>query len=708
MGKITGSMKATEEKQLQIFGPETTASPRPPEVRSPKASRKSLAPGERLLADAAAALNAASPETFDRAVESVLQAVGVGYGAGRSGIFEASDGDPSRQPRWEWCSPAFRPEPGTGGGWPSADLHRTAENLTAAGIVYNGGHGPSAPPYLIAPLSCGECRLGFLVLQAQTGETPWGGADLERLSALAQVIGGAWERVRAEEERSLFRTAVDSAGELIAYTDQRGSIEYVNPAFERITGYKWEELVGKNPRILKSGRQNRTFYREMWKILTRGEAWHGFFVNRKKDGSLYTEEATITPLADGAGNIHHYVAVKRDMTQETSLERQLIQSQKMEAIGTLAGGIAHDFNNILSAIMGYAELALYEVSDRGRSRHDIEEVIKAGNRARDLVKQILTFSRKTEQELKPLNINPLLKEALKFLRASLPSTIDIQADIKSQAANVLCNPTQIQQVVMNLCTNAAQAMKDAGGRLTVSTVDADLKDADAGRHPDLEAAKYVRLTVSDTGPGIPPQIIGRIFDPYFTTKEQGEGTGLGLSVVHGIVQSLKGAIEVDNHPGDGVAFHIYLPQVSEPVKSETVQTRLLPTGKERILLVDDEDVLVEMGRLMLERLGYDVTVCTSGPDALETFSTRPDDFDLVFTDKTMPQLTGFDLAAEIKRIRPDTPVIITTGFSDEDEVRRAGEMGIDRLAMKPLTMDDLASIVRSVLDGRKAQEPPRH
>jgi CheY-like chemotaxis protein len=320
----------------------------------------------------------------------------------------------------------------------------------------------------------------------------------------------------------------------------------------------------------------------------------------------------------------------------------------------------------------------------------------------------LTFSRKTEQELKPLNINPLLKEALKFLRASLPSTIDIQADIKSQAANVLCNPTQIQQVVMNLCTNAAQAMKDAGGRLTVSTVDADLKDADAGRHPDLEAAKYVRLTVSDTGPGIPPQIIGRIFDPYFTTKEQGEGTGLGLSVVHGIVQSLKGAIEVDNHPGDGVAFHIYLPQVSEPVKSETVQTRLLPTGKERILLVDDEDVLVEMGRLMLERLGYDVTVCTSGPDALETFSTRPDDFDLVFTDKTMPQLTGFDLAAEIKRIRPDTPVIITTGFSDEDEVRRAGEMGIDRLAMKPLTMDDLASIVRSVLDGRKAQEPPRH
>lgn len=519
---------------------------------------------------------------------------------------------------------------------------------------------------------------------------------------LTQSLAAKSRQLRDTEEKlTLLKTAVEQAAELIALTDRYGTIQYVNPAFEKITGYTREELIGENPRILKSGRQDDMFYKEMWKTISRGQRWHGFFINRKKDGSFYTEEATIIPVKHNDGRIKSFVTVKRDMTEESRLEGQLIQSQKMEAIGTLAGGIAHDFNNILSAILGYAELAMYELPEGSRSQEDVTEIIQAGNRARDLVRQILTFSRKTEQEFKPINIKPLINEALKFLRASLPSTIEIRPDIRSESADVMCNPTQIQQVLMNLCTNAAQAMKDTGGNMFVSLCGVTLNQREADKHPDLHPGRYICLTVNDTGPGIEPDIIDRIFDPYFTTKDKGEGTGLGLSVVHGIVKTLNGALDVESNPGQGTTFNIYFPRAEIQTESAADKSKALPTGSEKILLVDDEKTLAKMGRLMLERLGYDVTTCTSSREALETFQARPQDFDLVISDKTMPEMTGFDLAVQLKIARADIPVIVCTGYSEDTEVERAAGLGINRLLMKPLSLDDLANALREVLDAAR-------
>ncbi|MGW8188138.1 MAG: response regulator, partial [Desulfobacterales bacterium] len=358
----------------------------------------------------------------------------------------------------------------------------------------------------------------------------------------------------------------------------------------------------------------------------------------------------------------------------------------------------------LSAILGYAELAVYEIPEGGPGRHDVAEVIKAGNRAKDLVKQILTFSRKTEQDFKSIAIAPLIKEVLKFLRASLPSTIDIRTRISVDNARVLCTPTMIQQILMNLCTNAAQAMKDSGGILDVSLANIEIEAVEIKKYPGLKPGPHLRLTVSDTGPGIEPDILARIFDPYFTTKEKGEGTGLGLSVVHGIVQALKGSVQVDSCPDSGAIFNVLLPCAASQDEPTDIQPIALPTGNERVLLVDDEDVLAAMGKQMLEHLGYRVTVRTDSSDALNTFQSRPQDFDLVISDRTMPRITGFELAERIKTIRPDIPIILCTGYSDELEVERAAAQGISRMVLKPLGMNELANAVRSALDSAEAQD----
>ena len=541
------------------------------------------------------------------------------------------------------------------------------------------------------------------------------GEDASEDGKESQVEMNAWILNRMEDKaRQLqqtqkqirfFKTAVEKASEMIAVTDSDGTIEYINPAFENITGYAHDELIGSNPRILKSGRQDTLFYQELWRTITRGEPWHGFFVNRRKDGTQYREEAVIVPVANSNGHIHNYVTIKRDVTQESRLQRQLIQSQKMEAIGTLAGGIAHDFNNILSAILGFAELALFDLPKGSHSHEDVSEVIKAGNRAKDLVRQILTFSRKTEQEFKPIDIVPLLSEALKFLRATLPSTIEICNQFDVERTEVLCNPTMIQQILMNLCTNAAHAMKKTGGVLTVNLLETEVDVGGIDKRRELPPGPYVQLTVGDTGPGIEPGIMGRIYDPYFTTKEKGEGTGLGLSVVHGIIQSLKGAVAVESEPDKGTVFNVYLPRVIGVPESDAAQPQSLPTGNERILLADDEDALATMGRLMLDRLGYQVTVKTDSYEALNTFRSQPDQFDLIISDKTMPRMTGFDLAEEVKKIRPDVPIIICTGYSDEIEANKAVRLGISRLIVKPLSMDELAIAVRSALDD--AAKKPR-
>lgn len=501
-----------------------------------------------------------------------------------------------------------------------------------------------------------------------------------------------------EKERLLLATAIDQAAESIMITDQNGVIQYVNPAFMAISGYEAEEVIGQKPRILRSGKHDREFYSRLWKTLLSGQVWKGRFVNRRKDGSLYEMNGTISPVRDASGNVTNFVTVRRDVTNEARFERQLRQSQKMEAVGTFAGGIAHDFNNILMAVVGYTEMALTHESLPESVCDGLNQVLSAGHRARELVKQILTFCREEEQQRTPMQMSPLVKEAVKFLRASLPSTVEIRQNIMSGLGNILADPTQMHQVLMNLCANAAHAMRETGGTLEIGLKDLCLDTEDMVRYPGLEAGAYQSLTVSDTGHGMDQTTLERIFEPFFTTKEKGEGTGMGLATVHGIVQNHGGAISVYSEPGKGTSFHLLFPRIETRSCDKLSPAAQIPTGKERILFVDDEEMLVHLGQRILENLGYEVTAKSNSSEALAVFRKQPDLFDLVITDQTMPKLTGVELAKEILRMRPLTRIILCTGFTELVSCEEAKSMGISEFVTKPIGKHQLAEIVRRVLD----------
>jgi PAS domain S-box-containing protein len=507
------------------------------------------------------------------------------------------------------------------------------------------------------------------------------------------------ERERIDEERTRLAAAVDQASELIFITNTEGIIQYVNPSFEMVTGYTRAEVLGRRPSLLKSGKHDAAFYAGMWSTIARGAVWNGRIVNRKKDGTLYEEEATITPIRDHSGGIVSYVAVKRDVTREVTLKKQLRQAQKMEAIGTLAGGIAHDFNNILAAIIGYTELVRMDLAEETALMANINKVLAASYRARDLVAQILAFSRQTEQELKPVSISAIVKEALKLLRASLPVTIEIRQRILMEPATILADATQIHQVLMNICTNAGHAMRLSGGVLEVYLGEPREEFEPPLPLQHLAADHYLCLAIRDTGHGMPPEVLERIFDPYFTTKKKEEGTGLGLAVVHGIVTSHNGHITVESTPEQGTVFKIYFPYI--PVKvfdhKKTVGAQL-PEGKEHILLIDDEVDIVHVNRQMLKRLGYSVSAYSDSREALAAFETDPNAVDLLITDMTMPGLTGDQVVRSVHARRPDLPIIMCTGFSEIITPEKARALGVYKLMMKPLLVGDLARSIRELLD----------
>ncbi len=380
------------------------------------------------------------------------------------------------------------------------------------------------------------------------------------------------------------------------------------------------------------------------------------------------------------------------------LTDKLRQAQKMEAIGTLAGGIAHDFNNILGAILGYTEMAREDCLSGSVKLRDLDQVIQAGNRAKDLVKQILAFSRQTEAQKISLRPFAIVKESIKLLRSSIPTTIDIHQALDPQADLIYADSTQIHQIIMNLCTNAYHAMEDTGGTLSISLKNRFLDEQDLVVVSHMKPGKFVQLSIGDSGSGITAEIQKRMFDPYFTTKDTGKGTGLGLAIVHGIVNSYGGFISCQSKPGVGTVFEIYLPAMPETVITETEDNKLISVGTERILLIDDELMLVEMSQTMLERLGYEVTVRMSSVEALTTFKNQPDAFDLVITDQTMPGMTGIDLARRMLQIRPDLPIILCTGYSNILSEEKVKATGIKGFALKPLAKREISTLVRQVLD----------
>ena len=509
------------------------------------------------------------------------------------------------------------------------------------------------------------------------------------------------ERRMVEEERLRLLTAIEKVDEMIVITDPAGRMMYVNPAFERISGYQFSEIQHFTARILRSDEHDDAFFAEMWQRLGSGLVWRGEMVNRASNGKLFRVDAAITPIMSSHGEIINYVGVLRDITLKTRLEQRLQHTQKMEAIGSLAGGIAHDFNNILSAIIGYTQIVKRDLPEHSRVQANLDSVIQASMRASDLVRQILTFSQHRESRREAVSLYRIVREVLKLIRASLPSTIEIHQSLIDQSGTVLADASQLHQLVMNLCTNAGQAMEESGGILALELDQLELTDPQEAVQLELALGCYQVLKVSDNGMGMDEQTIKRIFEPFYTTKETGRGTGLGLSVVHGIVSKLGGAIRVESKPGAGSVFSVLLPRSEqEEFVAQEPDFRDI-RGSERVLLVDDEQIVASMAEQALLQLGYQVAVTTSSEEALHMFSASPDAFDVVITDQTMPGLTGVQLTQELHLIRPQLPVVLCTGFSRSVSRDMAAHYGISAFLEKPTSTDRLAATIRQVLTENK-------
>lgn len=509
------------------------------------------------------------------------------------------------------------------------------------------------------------------------------------------------EKLRETERK--YRELAESLPQVIFEVDSTGNLIYLNETGYALFGYLPEDLAeGFNVLEAFIPEDRERIARDIMLNLQGQRLGRQEYTALKTDGTQFPVGVHANRVMRGQsatgvrGILIDLTPTKRAEEERKRLEIQLQQAHKMEAIGALAGGIAHDFNNILSAIIGYTELAMLDEGAEN-CRAELQEALRAANRAKDLVKQILAFSRQTDEERMPVRVALVTREAVKFLRATMPATIEIKTRIDERSGAVLANSVELHQIIMNLCTNAQHAIGERTGLLEVEVQNTEIGPAQKNELIELEIGSYVELSVTDSGQGIPPDIIKRIFDPYFTTKEKGVGTGLGLAVVHGIVRKYGGAIKVESELGKGTVFRVYLPKVEIAAPTMAEPPKLAMGGAERILFVDDEKMLVAIGEQALQRLGYEVVCRTSPIEALELFRAKPNHFDLVVTDQTMPGMTGDALARELMSIRPGLPVIICTGYSQAVDQKKAIQIGVKAFVMKPILINDLASAVWTAL-----------
>jgi two-component system cell cycle sensor histidine kinase/response regulator CckA len=521
------------------------------------------------------------------------------------------------------------------------------------------------------------------------------------LAGRMAIVADITERKQAEEARVRLATAIDQAAESIVITDTAGAIQYVNPAFERTSGYSQAEALGQNPRLLKSGKQNLAFYEALWATITAGQVWQGRLVNRKKDGTLFTEDATISPVRDEGGAIVSYVAVKRDVTRELRLEEQYYQAQKLEAVGRLTAGVAHDFNNILTAINGFSELVSMGLAPDNPLQDSVKKVLGSGQRAAGLVRQLLAFSRKQVVQPVVLNLNDVMANLEKMLGRIIGEDVELHTIPAPGLWLTMADATQIEQVILNLAVNARDAMPN-GGKLTIETANVTLDEAYAASHLGTRPGEYVLLAVSDTGAGMSDEVKSRLFEPFFTTKELGRGTGLGLATVYGIVKQGGGDIRVYSEEGLGTTFKVYLPRIGRAAApaAPAPANAEMPAGRETVLLVEDDEAVRELARRVLRSLGYTLLEASDGQEALRLAAGHPGSIHLLLTDVVLPGMSGVDMAKQLIQARPGLKTLFMSGYTD-NAIAHHGVLdpGIAFL-QKPFGPMELARKVRAVLDAQ--------
>jgi two-component system, cell cycle sensor histidine kinase and response regulator CckA len=528
------------------------------------------------------------------------------------------------------------------------------------------------------------------------------------LSLSSFQMGGHWhaagivrdikERKRVEEQEKLQSTAIEQAAEAVIITDANGVIQYVNKAHEILSGHCRDELIGQTPNVLNSDFHHGNFYEQIWDTIGVGKAWSGRFINRKKDGTDYHEDATISPIYDESGDLTNFVVVQHDVTQQIELQKQLFQAQKMEAIGTLAGGFAHDFRNMLQVVLGSLELIEFNKDLPDKLQTDLDRIRKAATSGAELVKGMLVFSRKTSVQLKPLNLNKLVEQTESLLYRTIPKMIKIDVVTADDLPSINGDSTQIEQILMNLGINAADAMQD-GGTLTIQTRNTLLDENFCGSHPGVKPGRYVLLSVTDTGTGMNKETVRRIFEPFFTTKEKGKGTGLGLAVVYGIVEQHAGGIICESKPSVGTAFKIYFPAVEEAPEEQYSENKEPPNGQgETILMVDDAPEILEMGALQLNGANYNVITASNAKEAIKIYEKHRDTIRLVLLDLIMPEMGGMRCLEILRNMDPNVKVLVLTGYTKRGMTQELEEAGAIDFLLKPFDTRRLLEKIRKIID----------
>ncbi len=553
---------------------------------------------------------------------------------------------------------------------------------------------------LLVPLTAEGNVIGSLALDSNEIRH-FSDSEINLVWNIANQISGALIRARLSETSRRLLTAIEQTRESVIITDANSKIIYVNPAFERISGYSFAEVQGKNPRIVKSGQQSTQFYEQMWDTLTAGKVWHGQLINKNKSGALYTEETTITPIKDKNGVITNYIALKKDITKELQLQEQYRQAQRMESVGRLAGGIAHDFNNILTVIIGHSEIlqSLHYTPDDPRYQ-EVSQIKKAADKASMLTRQLLTFSRQQPLQSQSLNLNDAVATLEKMLHRLIGEDISLITNLDPKLSLINADPGQLEQIIMNLAINARDAMP-TGGKLTISTANVTLTPDLAEQYPNLSSGPYVTLSIADTGIGMDSKTAARIYEPFFTTKTVGKGTGLGLSIVYGIVEQNDGHIQVKSTPNQGTTFTVFLPQSSKQ-KHPTTRPHTSPlstslSGIETIILVEDETAVRLITRKFLQMHGYTVLEAATAQAALEICNQYKGKVDLLITDVIMPNISGPKLAKELLGKYPDLKVLFISGYTDTEISEYGAPFTTMHLLQKPFSSDMLARKVKEVL-----------